>query len=68
MVKTRPERSIMRKTRFSQFALGIFTMKDVFIHEGCMCQLFVHFSFLDAFHMKYLLFLKDMLTQNVPLL
>jgi hypothetical protein len=31
------------------------------------CQLSVNFSFLYAFHMKYLRFLKDMLIQNVSL-
>jgi hypothetical protein len=32
-----------------------------------ICLLFfVNFIFLDAFHMKYLHFLEDMLTQNVP--
>ena len=30
MVKTRPERLIKGETGFLQFALGIFTMKDVF--------------------------------------
>jgi hypothetical protein len=53
---------------FNQWTFETLNMNPGFASNIFKCHLFVNFSFLDAFHMKYLLFLKDMLTQNVPLL